>query len=74
MIKFDKLWETMQKKGISSYVLIEKFDIDTRTIRRLKSNKNTTTNTLNKLCAILACTLSEIAEYIPDSNDKKDEN
>jgi len=66
MIVFDKLWETMKNKGISSYTLIEKHNIDTRTIRRLKANKNTTTDTLNKLCAILGCNLEDIATYIPD--------
>ena len=66
MIVFDKLWETMKNKGVSSYALIEKHNIDTRTIRRLKANKNATTDTLNKLCAILGCNLEDIATYIPD--------
>ena len=69
MIKFDKLWETMKNKGVSTYALIEKYYIDTRTIRRMKANKNTTTQTLNKFCAILDCSLSEIAEYVPDAVD-----
>ena len=64
MIVFDKLWETMKSKGISTYVLIEKYNIDTRTIRRLKANKNTTTDTLNKLCDILSCDLGDIATHI----------
>ena len=55
MVVFDKLWETMKNKKISSYALIEKYNIDTRTIRRLKANKNTTTDTLNNLCNILDC-------------------
>ena len=66
MIVFDKLWETLKNKGISTYVLIEKYNIDTRTIRRLKANKNTTTDTLNKLCTILSCNLEDIATHIPD--------
>jgi len=53
----------MKDKGISTYVLIEKYNIDTRTIRRLKANKNTTTDTLNKLCDILNCNLDDIATY-----------
>lgn len=63
MIVFDKLWETMKNKKISTYVLIEKHNIDTRTIRRLKANKNTTTDTLNKFCNILNCNLEDICEY-----------
>lgn len=66
MILFDKLWETMHKKGVSTYILREKYNIDSRTIRRLKANENITTDTLNLLCDILDCKLEDIAEYIKD--------
>ncbi|MEG2671863.1 MAG: helix-turn-helix transcriptional regulator [Ruthenibacterium sp.] len=66
MIKFDKLWNIMEKKQISTYQLREKCGIDSKTIRRLKANENMETKTLNKLCSILNCKLEEIAEYIPD--------
>lgn len=66
MILFDKLWETMREKGVSTYTLREKYNIDTRTIRRLKANENTTTDTLNILCDILDCRLQDIAEYVKD--------
>ena len=66
MIVFDKLWETMKTQGVSTYALIEKHNIDTRTIRRLKANMNTTTDTLSKLCTILSCNLEDIATHIPD--------
>jgi DNA-binding Xre family transcriptional regulator len=66
MIVFDKLWETMKDKDVSTYILREKYQIDTRTIRRLKANQNVTTETLSILCKILNCKLSDIAEYIPD--------
>ena len=66
MIVFDKLWETMKEKGVSTYTLREKHNIDTRTIRRLKANENTTTDTLNALCDILDCSLHDIVEYVKD--------
>ncbi len=66
MIKFDKLWVTMDAKGVSTYWLREKCGIDSKTIRRLRANDNMETKTLNKLCAALDCTLADIAEYIPD--------
>ena len=68
MIKFDKLWVTMKKKGVSTYWLREKCGIDRKTIRRLKSNENIETKTLNKLCAVLDCKLEDIAEYVPDES------
>ena len=66
MICFDKLWETMRKKGVSTYFLRERGGIDSKTIRRLRVNDNTETKTLSKLCEVLDCSLEDIAEYIPD--------
>ena len=66
MICFDKLWQTMEEKGVSTYVLREKCGIDSKTIRRLRANENMETKTLNKLCAVLNCALDDIATYIPD--------
>ncbi|MBQ6863088.1 MAG: helix-turn-helix transcriptional regulator [Clostridia bacterium] len=64
MIVFDKLWLTMEKKGMSTYVLREKCGIDSKTVRRLKANENIETKTLDKLCEALDCKLEDIAEYI----------
>ncbi len=66
MIRFDKLWETMKKKNISTYQLRETGGIDSKTIRRLRANENIETKTLDKLCAALDCRLEDIAEYIQD--------
>lgn len=67
MIKFDKLWITMDKKGVSTYQLREQCGIDSKTIRRLRANDNIETKTLNKLCAALNCKLDDIAEYIDEN-------
>lgn len=66
MIVFEKLWKTMQQKGVSTYMLREKCGIDSKTVRRLQANDNIETKTLAKLCAVLNCKLEDIAEYVPD--------
>ena len=66
MIVFDKLWETMKTKGVSTYALREKSGIDSKTVRRLKANENIETKTLDKLCSALGCKLEDIAEFIED--------
>ena len=66
MIVFDKLWQTMQEKGVTTYQLREKCGIDSKTVRRLRANDNMETKTLNKLCSALGCRLEDIAEFIPD--------
>ena len=67
MIKFDRLWETMKEKNISTYQLREKCGIDSKTIRRLRANENIETKTLDKLCSALNCKLEEIAQYIEEA-------
>ena len=63
MIRFDRLWNTMKDRNISTYQLREKCGIDSKTIRRLRANENMETKTLDKLCAVLQCKLEDIAEY-----------
>ena len=66
MIRFDRLWKTMELKGVSTYFLRENCDIDSRTIRRLRANDNMETKTLNRICEVLDCKLEDIAEYVKD--------
>ena len=66
MIVFDRLWQTMKEKEVSTYTLREKYDFHTDTIKNLRHNQNITTNTLSKLCEILDCRLEDIAEYKQD--------
>ena len=66
MIVFNKLWDTMAQKGVTTYRLREECGIDSKTVRRLKSNENIETKTLNRLCAVLDCKIEDIMEYIPD--------
>lgn len=68
MIVYDKLWVTMKEKGVSQYRLIKDYKFSSGQLDRLRKNENVNTYTLNQLCAILECTLDEIAEYIPEPN------
>ena len=66
MICYAPLWETMKKKKVTTYTLRVKHEMSYATVQRLQRNEPVTTHTLNKLCQILDCSLSDIAEYIPD--------
>ena len=63
MISFEPLWKTMKEKGISQYKLIKEYKISTGQLDRLRKNENVNTYTLNLLCEILDCDLSDIAKY-----------
>lgn len=75
MIKFDKLFQTLKKNGISQYNLYTYGDISRAQIQRLKKNQSVTTHTLNRILNILGegFTLNDIVEFIPDSQQQKEE-
>lgn len=66
MISYKPLWETMQKRHITTYALIYKHNFSPYTITNLKRNKSITMNTLEKLCKILSCTPNDIIEFIEE--------
>ena len=66
MISYKKLWETMEKKNISQYALIKKYNISPGQITRLKRNESVSTHTIDVFCKILHCRVEDIMEYIDD--------
>lgn len=65
MISYEPLWETMEKRGATTYTLQVKGGISSSTIRRLKANESVSTNTLDALCQILECSLEDVIAYYP---------
>jgi len=66
MITYDPLWETMKRKGISTYALIKDYSFSRGTLDSLKQNKNISTATLNDLCNILGCEVQDVLQFTPD--------
>ena len=66
MISYDPLWETLKRKGISTYTLIKNYSFSRGTLDSLKQNRNVSTATLNDLCNILSCLFEEVLKHIPD--------
>ena len=66
MISYAKLWDLMQKKGISQYALIKTYNISPGQITRLKRNESVSTHTIENFCRILGCDVGDIMQYIPD--------
>jgi len=63
MISYEPLWETMKRKKASTYTLQVKGEISSSTVRRLKANESVSTNTLDALCKILECEISDIIKF-----------
>ena len=70
MIVYDNLWKTLRVKGISQYKLMREYGISSGQLDRLRKNENISTYTLNTLCRILDCSLSDIAHYKKDPTEE----
>ena len=66
MISYLPLWDTMERRGATTYTLQVKGNISSSTIRRLKAGESVSTNTLDALCQILNCSVEEIIKFIPN--------
>ena len=64
MISYKPFYETLYKKNITEYALIFKHGIPANTLHRMKHNEAITTKTLDVLCTVLDCSVSEILEYV----------
>lgn len=71
MIKYDVLWKTMKKKGISQYKLIVEYNVSRGLLDRLKKNEGVTTHTIDMLCDILDCGITDVVEYTKENKEKK---
>ena len=60
MISYDKLWNTMKKRGVTQYTLIKKYHISPGQITRLKRNESVSTHTIDTFCRILDCEVGDI--------------
>ncbi len=58
--------ENLKGKGMSTYTLRVKMNISGSTVQRLRRNMSVSTNTLDDLCELLQCSISDIAEHIPN--------
>lgn len=70
MICFDPLWKTLERKQLSQYALIKRYGFSTGTLNALRKNRSITLNTLNDICNILQCSVSDVIEFIPDEADR----
>ncbi len=66
MISYRPFYQTLQKLELTEYHLIYKEGFSSYILHRMKHGKNITMKTLDTLCFILDCKVSDIIEYIKD--------
>ena len=69
MISFQPFRELVAKRKISTYFLRNKcgkYNLDSKTIQRLMNDESVSSNTIDALCQILHCEITDILNVIPD--------
>lgn len=69
MISYAPLWKTMEQQSATTYTLEVKGRISSSTIRRLKEGESVSTNTLDALCKILKCGVSDVIEFVDETTE-----
>ena len=70
IISYAPLWETLKKKVLTQYKLINEYHFSNGTLDSLRKNKSITLNTLQDICKILNCDICDVVEF----TDREEEN
>lgn len=66
MITYEPFYETLKRKNVTTYKLVNKYNISRSLLDRLKHNKPISTVTVDDLCRILDCRVEDIMRYTED--------
>jgi len=67
VISYEPFYQTLFRKGITEYHLIFKEGFSAATLHRMKQGTSITMKTLDELCSILDCEVSDIIKYVKDT-------
>lgn len=67
---YKRLWKLLIDKDMKKKDLVKAAHISTYTINKLNRGDNVNTDTLVKICSALNCSIEDIMEVIPTSNDQ----
>jgi len=65
LISYAPLFKTMKERKISSYRL-EKMGFSRATYYSIQKGNSVSTNTINQLCKLLKCDVSDVIQYIDE--------
>ena len=70
MISYAPFFETLKRKGVSTYKLINDYNISSSLLNRMKHGKPITTTTIHDFCVILDCHVEDIVVYVKDEESQ----
>ena len=66
MVTYQPFYDTLFRKGLTEYYLINKQGFSAHILYRMRHGMNVTVETLDALCSILECDFCDIISHIPD--------
>ena len=66
LISYTPFWNTLRKKNITTYALINTYGISSATIDRMKKGGGISTMKIDDFCRILQCSVCDIIEYVDE--------
>ena len=63
MISFEPFYQTLKKRKMTTYTLINKYGLSRSLLDRLKHNKPISTQTLDDLCNYLECDVEDVLKH-----------
>lgn len=73
MIKYDKAFELMKEKGITTYKIRKENIVSQSAYTKMKRNGHIDTHTIERLCKALECQPGDLMEYVPTPFNTEDE-
>ncbi|MDN5351539.1 MAG: putative transcriptional regulator [Clostridiales bacterium] len=74
VISFKKLWKLLIDKNMKKKDLQRLSGISSATITKLGRNENVNTEILQKICTALQCDVCDIMEFMPMTDQEKEQN
>ena len=65
-VSYKKLWRLLRNRGMKKKDLEEQAKVSHYVVNKLNHGRTVTTETLEKICLTLDCTLNDIMEIQPD--------
>ncbi len=70
MVSYRRLWDQLDRCGISQYDLIRSHLISSGSLNALRKNQYVRTNTIDSLCSILHCEPFDLVEFYEEADDE----
>lgn len=73
-LSYNRMWKLLVDKKMSKADLRKTADIAPNTMTKLRRDEAVNLTILSRICQVLNCDFGDIVEYIPDTENNKEDN